>query len=944
VLRLPPTGRSSSARRKRWAGAAVGAMAAAAAVVLVLRAIPTPAPTLISEAPVDPFQGQNKRPHAGRYLYGGAAPYRELETRTRGVTRGATGGSASSSRYSALAALERRGDTYGLAVARAWFGDNLADAVAQLRGLAPTPAIRNDLAAMASEDTNEANLEPILADLEALAAGPDAAVARAARWNHAILLARLELQRSAAAAFRAIAEDHEPGWSDEARIRARASEQAAEAARQRWQQAFDAGDALRRTGAPVSEAALRDAPGTLRAYFYHAVRAAPDADRVRALATMAAELDKNDGQPTLTRYVERVAKLDFRRRAPLAAVYARMLDKKPLTAAETRALTTSAPAPEVADIVLGAMYELDVALPQLPAFRALSEASGDRWFEIVLALVEADAAAQRGDWLGAEARLARAAPRCTDGVTYQCLELARKRGHVYLQLHHVPAALEVTKAGLDAARRAGEWSRYRALLGLLADIERFNGSTATARAYAGEALQLIGSACDQGSPTDRAIAGNAHRIIASAALLDVNGPAARRALEAAIACTGADLLAANNLADIGRLDPRPDDLARLRAWLVPIRARPTITAGGKIFADTLEARLQIESKADGDRAAGVAALEQAIAGSGALPGDVLADKARASAYSVLIFDAVRHDNPARAMALFARELGIAAPATCAVGLNAEDERAAVVVRGADGQDRATYEGGRRAGAAAPPVPEDLARRLTGCAHVQVMARAALQGEPRVLPAELAWSYAAGAHGRRAARGSTPGPTRDLVIRNVMPPPELRLAALLAVPDATGAARTLSGRAATPTRVLAEMRDASEIQFHTHALVDVGISDASHLVLSPDPDGRYALTAEAIRASELRGHPVVVLAACRSAQGARYQHTPWSLPDAFVAAGARAVFAAATDIPDRDAGAFFDRVLARVRAGADPATALRDERIKDLAVESNSWVRDVMLFE
>lgn len=141
-----------------------------------------------------------------------------------------------------------------------------------------------------------------------------------------------------------------------------------------------------------------------------------------------------------------------------------------------------------------------------------------------------------------------------------------------------------------------------------------------------------------------------------------------------------------------------------------------------------------------------------------------------------------------------------------------------------------------------------------------------------------------------------------------------------------------------------MGNASEIQFHTHALVDMGVSDASHLVLSPGPDGRYALTAEAIRGVELRGRPIIVLAACHSAQGARYQHAPWSLPHAFLTAGARAVVAAGTAIPDLEAGPFFDRVLARVRAGEDPAAALRDERIATLTANPSSWVADVIVFE
>jgi hypothetical protein len=135
----------------------------------------------------------------------------------------------------------------------------------------------------------------------------------------------------------------------------------------------------------------------------------------------------------------------------------------------------------------------------------------------------------------------------------------------------------------------------------------------------------------------------------------------------------------------------------------------------------------------------------------------------------------------------------------------------------------------------------------------------------------------------------------------------------------------------------------DVQFHTHALMDVGVSDASHLVLAPDVNGRYALTAEGIRGIQLSGHPVVVLAACHSAQGARYQHAPWSLPDALLAVGARAVFAASTEIPDAASSVFFEQVLARVRAGADPAVALRDVRLA-AGIDAPGWMHDVIAFE
>jgi hypothetical protein len=57
-----------------------------------------------------------------------------------------------------------------------------------------------------------------------------------------------------------------------------------------------------------------------------------------------------------------------------------------------------------------------------------------------------------------------------------------------------------------------------------------------------------------------------------------------------------------------------------------------------------------------------------------------------------------------------------------------------------------------------------------------------------------------------------------------------------------------------------------------------------------------------------------------------------------------VFAAATEIPDIESSRFFASVLARVRAGADPAVALRDQRIETLRSNPSSWVADVILFE
>jgi hypothetical protein len=93
---------------------------------------------------------------------------------------------------------------------------------------------------------------------------------------------------------------------------------------------------------------------------------------------------------------------------------------------------------------------------------------------------------------------------------------------------------------------------------------------------------------------------------------------------------------------------------------------------------------------------------------------------------------------------------------------------------------------------------------------------------------------------------------------------------------------LHGETATPSAVISRMTSATEIEIHAHRTVDAADSAASVVVLSPDADGRYALSALDLRAGSLRAHPLVVLAACRAARtAAAYYREAWNLPSAFV---------------------------------------------------------------
>src|SRR5262249_51908006 len=161
-----------------------------------------------------------------------------------------------------------------------------------------------------------------------------------------------------------------------------------------------------------------------------------------------------------------------------------------------------------------------------------------------------------------------------------------------------------------------------------------------------------------------------------------------------------------------------------------------------------------------------------------------------------------------------------------------------------------------------------------------------------------WSY-------RLPRTATPpvalpeGAAERIVVAGVEPPASLGLRPLRDwdVPSATAGALALRGAEANPRRVLAELPRADEIEFHAPAVSDLDLSDVPLLALSPDADGRYALTAQMISATRLPRRPVVVLADCRAADMAPYLDRAWSLPSAFLLAGARAVLGAPVDVPD-----------------------------------------------
>ena len=90
---------------------------------------------------------------------------------------------------------------------------------------------------------------------------------------------------------------------------------------------------------------------------------------------------------------------------------------------------------------------------------------------------------------------------------------------------------------------------------------------------------------------------------------------------------------------------------------------------------------------------------------------------------------------------------------------------------------------------------------------------------------------------------------------------------------------------------------------------------------------------------------MVLAACHAAHTTYSLDAPFSLPAAFIQAGARGVLAATVEIPDMEAALFFNAIREHLRAGMTPALALRNERLRwQQEGRGASWVDSVLLFE
>jgi hypothetical protein len=901
--------------RRRGVRLASAVVAAAAAVMLYVATRPrgeTPPGAQLALAP--------KRVVEARLSWGPTMPHRPYDVPRDGAVREQIA-------LDVLAAIERSGDVHGVGALALLDGDRRR-AASSLDKAGDGADVLADRAALALiEGTPERAI--ILAD----AARAKQPGHPAATWNRALALRDLGLTRAAAAGFREVAAKAEPGWADEAKARAIALDRETDARRDRAYRINAAMQTLVAGGTGLEPGDVQAVPGLSRLVLYDALRAAPTAERIAALKPLFEALGP-DAEATRARSVARPA---------LAATYAAIIAGDPPTGEARTRYLDALRAAGADELLIGALVRLapdgrTVARAELPLFAKLAAASPDPWFRLLGLEQQAAVALAENDLVGAEAILLRARSQCKapDAPAYRCIKVDTVLADVYRNWQRVAEARAVVDDAWARARRDNEWFLEINLLPAFINVaiiaDDANGSgVPLVMAYAEEQRLRQPENCELAVWS---------RIATALALVNqLRVPDAKRELAAAPVCdipleayaqTQHLFVRAHVVRETGTVD----ELRVLRVDIARLRDDPATPATVRIMLDHIEGRALI----DRDPAAAELLLRRAIAAAKlAPPHDASARKAFGWSYAVLAIAAARRGDGEAALGWLAEEQGVSVPESCVLGLALDDQRRIAVARDAAGKVSVHYDETRTSPAIDPAtvVPRAIAGVLAGCAVVDVIARSPLHGTPRLLGDAIAWRY-------RAARTAPLGPTsdRELVVADVEPPAALGLPRLAPWVGARG--DRITGPSATPARILAAIGQAGVVTIHAHGVVDLG-RDAS-LALSPDADGRYALTAADVRGARFSTSPLVILAACRASQAAPVLHEPWSLPVAFVQAGARAVIASASPIPDGDAGAFFDDLRARVSAGAPVAVALREARMHWLAQGRGDWVRDVIVFE
>lgn len=867
------------------------------------------------------------RPIEARLSYVGLSDYRPYSVPAGG--RGVIAPIA----HRELAEFEGKQDWQALAAAYLWTGDP-ERAATYLERAGRSAEIENDRAVL---DIVRGDHRAALGRInQVLSEHPKQSQAL---WNRALLLSRYGLPMGSAEVWSAVAAFGEPGWSKEAEVHSARLRADALARSHSWSAMSAAGQALISNGTLPATEIIDRFPDELRLYFYDAVRAAPDRQRLDTLKPLAQALGRHFHDDVLEKHIAHISETFLAGRAPLAAQYRQLAtDPSTLAANKVDDYLAQLRTQHQSDILLGALLLTRRVGKNVQEYAGLARATGDEWFELLAEQELAQAELTAGDRQAADRRLLMATQRCgKSALHYRCAYLEYRLGELYTEINRLVEARQHALLALRHAQQINAWDLENSVLALLGTIAFFENDYSLTDAYVREVSLR--------NPEECRWQRYLHDLLAMVDLFKMRVTAARQNLMVSEKCgTTATVQGLLAEVDLSRLENDNSRITTIRTHLEALRNRAPGTASQRMMADFIEGRLLLRS----DRANGEGLLRRAITQADAEPSwNAEAAKVRAYSYRTLVADAGRRGAFADALASLsiALKVTLSPSERCVLGVARDDEQLVIVARGADGGMKGRYEGSIKTGQIDIDkyIPSDMLTMLPGCASVAVLALPPFQGQPDLLPKELAWSYRLSARPRQRSSA----PPRHLVVSDIDIPAELALPRLSPWPilaNAESGVQTLTGRAATPTRVLAEMVHATDIDIHAHGLVNLAVSEASFLVMSPEIDGSYQLTARQVQSLSFDGAPLILLSACHAAKPAPFLYTPWSLPRAFVDAGARAVLAATVAIPSAEAANFFAAVRKRIATGASPATALRDERLAWMQTSPQSWVKDILLFE
>jgi hypothetical protein len=843
-----------------------------------------------------------------------------------------------------LAELERLGKVNTLVGALALNGDltSASQRATELPKTAPSLADRAALELLqvdratdrAGRPTHEVAAERALSlTTEALRLDPTCAQAR---WNRAIALRRLGLSLVAVRMFDEIGESHEAGWSDEATTMAERLRREYRVAADNWTRMKADADRMVLGGPALTDNQVSRAPSLARDTFYKALATTSTTAGIDALAALAHTLDARFATTALSDLLTRVRASDLRARAPFAAELRTFIDPgKPRdTINSLRARAIEHGVPDIALASFLVVPERATEAEDLPLLDQLMLHNRDPWWKLIqLARHEFISEFRDRDYLAVDAIERLAAPICETTHSALCGRITLFAGGANSQMGRADLAIQQITAARrlasDAALPDDELAAIDALgqaisIRVADDID----SSAVAGAYLEEValrkntcttrlqrLDFAATAALQYHRFDDAAryrrdADELERGECRDAYLRLNGETARLRLL---------------LLGRARLDTLRANLVRLES-----DGRPN----HRLYLDFLGAAATLVE----DRQRGEAALRQVIAAANADPHRTHAPLMRASSFDVLVESAAGSGDAKAVLALLTERVAAPSYDRCVLGV-ASWNRLVIAMLDAGGKPALETREIPTGVVVLPPqdvISPTLRARLAGCPRVEVLTSGPYFGAPKLLGDDMGWLYHAGTP--RTSRGVDS--RHELVVSDVTPPARLNLPALQPFSGGDGA-KVLSGPGATPEHVLAEMKAANLIVIVAHGFTDASEPTAASLILSPDPQGDYLLTASKVSAVQLTRSPIVVLAGCDAGR-VQVSAEPWSLATSFIHAGARVVIAPTEPIPDASASEVFRSLVDRIRAGADPVDALAAERSSRGATAA--WLSSVVVFE